>query len=436
MAVIDDVLKAVDDVSRSVSDAVSSGNYQNLSNDVKNSLANFGVYFPQGQKNPPDVVRTYTDVTVKDVPDKEIKYDGDTVTIQKTSKSGKKKNTVSYTYEQNNYGGENKRTAYNTQYKASRTPFLQRTVDRLSEWIKIIAGGIGLFGFAIVSLILFGCGFSAISGVTIPWFIAGGAFAAGAVGFGVLFGSGLDGKNLVDRYYHYSRVVGSKEYFSIQEVADRLGKKTSEVIKDIKRMISRGFLPSAKFDETQTTVMLTDNAFKQYQDAELARMKRESEEERRRNLTGLDREIEDILNDGEKYLKMIRECNDAIPDEDVTNKLYRLENIMNRIFEQVKNSPESASNLRRLMDYYLPTTDKLLKAYVDLDKQPEVGDNIVNTKREISDTLGVINDAFEKLLDSMFENMAWDISSDISVMRSMMEQDGLMENKSDFKVSV
>jgi hypothetical protein len=37
--------------------------------------------------------------------------------------------------------------------------------------------------------------------------------------------------------------------------------------------------------------------------------------------------------------------------------------------------------------------------------------------------------AFEKLLDSMFEDTAWDISSDISVMKTMMQQEGLTESK-------
>ena len=83
--------------------------------------------------------------------------------------------------------------------------------------------------------------------------------------------------------------------------------------------------------------------------------------------------------------------------------------------------------MRKLIEYYLPTTAKLLNAYIDLEKQPEVGDNIKNTKIEIENTLDTINDAFEKLLDSMFEDMAWDISSDINVMKNMMAQDGLTE---------
>ena len=39
--------------------------------------------------------------------------------------------------------------------------------------------------------------------------------------------------------------------------------------------------------------------------------------------------------------------------------------------------------------------------------------------------MDTINMAFESLLDSLFQDMAWDISSDISVMKTMMAQDGL-----------
>lgn len=102
---------------------------------------------------------------------------------------------------------------------------------------------------------------------------------------------------------------------------------------------------------------------------------------------------------------------------------------MRRIFAQVEKDPSCASELRKLMNYYLPTTEKLLRAYVELDKQPDVGENIRGPKREIEQTLDTINDAFEKLLDSLFRDMAWDISSDISVMKTMMAQDGLTESE-------
>jgi hypothetical protein len=109
----------------------------------------------------------------------------------------------------------------------------------------------------------------------------------------------------------------------------------------------------------------------------------------------------------------------------MSEKLYRLEGTMERIMEQVRKNPESASELRKLMSYYLPTTVKLLNAYKELDKQAAGGDNITKTKKEIEDALDTINDAFENLLDSMFRDIAWDVSSDISVMQTMLAQDGL-----------
>ena len=77
------------------------------------------------------------------------------------------------------------------------------------------------------------------------------------------------------------------------------------------------------------------------------------------------------------------------------------------------------------MDYYLPTTMKLLEAYEELDTQPVQGENILSSKREIEKTLDTLNQAFERLLDDMFQDTAWDVSSDISVLNSMLAQEGL-----------
>ena len=80
------------------------------------------------------------------------------------------------------------------------------------------------------------------------------------------------------------------------------------------------------------------------------------------------------------------------------------------------------------MDYYLPTTVKLLKAYEELDGQPVQGENIVNSKKEIEDTLDTLNTAYEKILDNLFQDTAWDVSSDISVLQTLLAQEGLMDD--------
>ena len=91
--------------------------------------------------------------------------------------------------------------------------------------------------------------------------------------------------------------------------------------------------------------------------------------------------------------------------------------------------PEIVPDLKRLMDYYLPMTVKLLTAYAEMDAQPVQGETIQASKREIEDTLDTLNLAFEKLLDSVFKETAMDVSSDISVLNTLLAREGLAEDE-------
>ena len=97
----------------------------------------------------------------------------------------------------------------------------------------------------------------------------------------------------------------------------------------------------------------------------------------------------------------------------------------------LKQKPEQLPKLRKFMQYYMPTTLKLVQAYQELDAQPAQGENIRQSKAEIEKTLDTINLAYEKLLDSFFEDAAIDIKSDITVLETMLAQEGLTKNQFD-----
>ena len=103
--------------------------------------------------------------------------------------------------------------------------------------------------------------------------------------------------------------------------------------------------------------------------------------------------------------------------------------IVEKIFERAQKHPEIIPDLNRLMDYYLPMTVKLLNAYEEMDSQPVQGENITSSKKEIEETIDTLNVAFEKLLDSIFEDTAMDVSSDISVLNTVLAQEGLTEDE-------
>ena len=141
----------------------------------------------------------------------------------------------------------------------------------------------------------------------------------------------------------------------------------------------------------------------------------------------LSKEVQDILREGKNFISHIHQCNAQIEEPEISEKLDRLEAVVTRIFDQVEREPKSAPDLHKMMSYYLPITRKLVDAYRDLDRQTVEGQNITKTKQEIKASLDTINTAFENLLDSFFQDTAWDVSSDITVLKTMMAQDGLME---------
>ena len=153
-----------------------------------------------------------------------------------------------------------------------------------------------------------------------------------------------------------------------------------------------------------------------------------SEEERRQRLSP---EVRKVIEEGDAFVQKLRACNDAIPGEEISAKISHMEIVVDKIFDRVEQNPESVDDVRKLMEYYLPTTIKLLEAYEEMDDQPVGGENIQTAKAEIEATLDTLNVAFEKLLDSLFQTAAWDVSSDISVLNTMLAQEGL--NGNDFR---
>ncbi|MGI6007590.1 MAG: 5-bromo-4-chloroindolyl phosphate hydrolysis family protein [Ruminococcus sp.] len=248
----------------------------------------------------------------------------------------------------------------------------------------------------------------------------------------ILGGKGISLMRRAKRFKKYVRQLNGREFCQISELCSAAGKSPAAVARDLKIMIDKGMFLQGHLDEEKTCLMVTQNAYNQYLAAVQARKMRQQEERERKkkqNDPSRSEEYRTILREGNEYIRHIHQANDAIADPVMSEKLSRLELIMTKIFRQVEKNPDAASDLHKFMKYYLPTTTKLVDAYQELIQQPAAGENITGTKKEIEDTLDTINSAFEKLLDRFFQDTAWDISTDITVMKTMLAQEGLVEEE-------
>lgn len=141
-------------------------------------------------------------------------------------------------------------------------------------------------------------------------------------------------------------------------------------------------------------------------------------------------ETERIVAEGRLYLEAIRKANNQIADKNTVafQQIVRMETTAEKIFDYITDHPEDAPQIRKFMNYYLPTLLKLLESYVVLQKQGVRGTNIDASITDIEGILHTMAVAFEKQLDHLFEDDALDISADITVLKNMLAQEGLMDN--------
>ncbi len=140
-----------------------------------------------------------------------------------------------------------------------------------------------------------------------------------------------------------------------------------------------------------------------------------------------DAELDGLLLQGKDAIQQMKMLNTKIKNRKMCEKVERLISLAKDIFEHVAKNPEKGTKIRKFMNYYLPTTLKLLESYVEAASQSVRGKNITATMVRIESIMGTIVIAFEKQLDSLFSANALDISADITVLEEMLQREGLAE---------
>ena len=136
-------------------------------------------------------------------------------------------------------------------------------------------------------------------------------------------------------------------------------------------------------------------------------------------------ELDKMIRDGALAVEEMKRLDENIEDEKISQAIRELERTSQAIFQQVREAPEKLPQIRRFMDYYLPTTLKLLNAYDRMSSVGVGGENIDSTKERVEAIMDTIVAAFDKQLDGLFGAEALDVSADITVLETMLAREGL-----------
>ena len=290
----------------------------------------------------------------------------------------------------------------------------------------VIGGELSLAGVTLFVLSL------ALSGS-----VVGAALSAALLGGSLcLMSSGIRTLARLKRFRKYKNMLGTQTHCTVESLASGVAKNEKFVRKDLNRMIGSGYFLEGHLDKEGKTLITSNETYKYYEQSRLAYEARKQLQAAKPAPAPVSvpapapqKQSSALYTRGEAFLMQLRDCNDRIPGVEISEKISRIELLVQKIFDWAKEHPEVEPDLKKMMDYYLPMTVKLLNAYADMDAQPVQGQTILASKKEIEETLDTLTLAFEKLLDSVFQNVALDVSSDISVLNTLLAQEGLKDDE-------
>ncbi len=260
-------------------------------------------------------------------------------------------------------------------------------------------------------------------------------------------GCGIASKFLGDRDTRFGRIraiIGNRDSINLARLSAASNETLKNVRKDVQKMIDNGeFGEYAYIDLGTNNFMRSPYAepdepeqfdFRKAYGDVLKKDKEQESADKTEEIFTENTAKEPENDDFGKIISEIRRLNDEIADVQVSERIYRIEEHTKNIFEYVTDHPDAMPQIRTFMNYYLPTTLKLLESYSRIERVGVAGENMKKSKEKIESILDLLVIGFEQQVDQLFKNESIDISSDITVLEKMMQKDGL-SGKTDFDVS-
>lgn len=234
--------------------------------------------------------------------------------------------------------------------------------------------------------------------------------AISVAGIGML-ASGLSMDRAMRRYAQYLAMIGDAECMTFSQLSGKMGLPEKKVIRDLQKMIEKGYFGGQAYLNMEMGYFCRSTAA----DAEMERQRRQAQQP-----VQTPKETEEGYSG---ILRSIRRANDQIADPVLSDKISRLEDITAKIFRAVEDDPKKQGKIDKLLNYYLPTTQKLLDAYAEFESTGIEGENLRQAKERIQNTMDAIIAGFEHQLDELYQADVMDVDSDIRVMETMINRD-------------
>lgn len=225
----------------------------------------------------------------------------------------------------------------------------------------------------------------------------------------------------VKRYEKYFDMLKYKHVEIIDDISNYTNIPYEKVVGDLTLSVKKKLIPQGHFTTENLVFIVSDELYSKYESDKptFDRYYKNLIEERIR-MEERTKEMQEIINLGQEYVEKIHNSNHLIKDKEISLKLNKMEKLVSTIFREVDLNPNQSNKLGMFINYYLPTTEKLLNAYVDIDEKNIEGSNIDKSKKDIEKAIDMLIVSFEGILNQFYETLEMDISSEVLAMESII----------------
>ena len=303
-------------------------------------------------------------------------------------------------------------TQTKSEYNPNFTSYYQK-----SELAKVLSPkkgkGLQIAGGILMALAGMGGTMSLLENLSYGW-LTGGlmemvtfGFTLGLPGVAMLI-AGTNKRKRNARCRNHLAMIGKRRTVSLDALDAASPGNFKTVCKDLEWMLGQGFFPGAYLDMGRRVLTYSGEPVEETVKAERPKATV--------NANG-DREYPEE--------RTIRQLDDRIADPYISQRIQRLAQLTHQIFEYVESNPGKEQKIRQFRNHYLPKTIKILEAYARMERQNVSGANINAAMQDVEQIMDKLVAGFEKQLDALFDSEAMDVTTDINVLESMMNMEGL-----------
>ncbi|MBN2546642.1 MAG: 5-bromo-4-chloroindolyl phosphate hydrolysis family protein [Spirochaetes bacterium] len=136
-------------------------------------------------------------------------------------------------------------------------------------------------------------------------------------------------------------------------------------------------------------------------------------------------ELRKTVKEGLDKVKEMRVISLKIKDKNVREKVDDIFNIVEKIFDDFKKDPADIKTSRQFLNYYLDSTIKIIKKYIEISDQNINSETVRLTLSRTERLLDSIKIAFEKQLSHLLQNDILDLDSEVEVLEKTLKMEGL-----------